>query len=356
MTNQSTQSALTQWLHRQWLTHGWFSLVMRPFSWIVSLILYVRHAYFRALPSKIYRAPVPVLVIGNIYVGGTGKTPVLISLVKSLIQKGWHPGVISRGYGVKIGTMPCTGQGMLDPRVVGDEPALIALQTQVPVAVHPNRKMAIQSLLAMNPDIDLIVSDDGLQHLALARDVEIIVQDQRGTGNARIMPAGPLRESVARLNNVQAIITNVQDLSIPALDKSQQGGVRQTEMKLTITCLRRVIDDKKLTLQEFNQQTSMMLLAAAAGIGSPERFFNSLKKSGLSLHETLALPDHYEFNENTFKKIQSPLILITAKDAIKCTKLNDPRLWVVEVGAEYSDQAFFDWLSQTLHACATPPK
>ena len=153
-----------------------------------------------------YRAPVPVVIVGNLYVGGTGKTPVVIALVKQLKALGWHPGLISRGYGAKLGPSARTGQGELNASIMGDEPALLAEQTGAWIGVHPNRQLACQALLKADPAIDIIVSDDGLQHLALARDVEIVVQDTRGVGNGWLLPAGPLREPAKRLKTVDVVI------------------------------------------------------------------------------------------------------------------------------------------------------
>ncbi|MDO8695152.1 MAG: tetraacyldisaccharide 4'-kinase [Sheuella sp.] len=370
MIRPDIHTQLSQWLHHQWLVRGWLSLAMLPFSWIVLAILSIRRCFYRIFPSQVYHASVPVLVIGNIYVGGTGKTPVLIALVNALKQKGWHPGVISRGYGVKIGPMPRTGQGALDPTEFADEPALIARQSGAPIAVHPNRRKAIEALLTNSPEVNLIISDDGLQHLALARDMEIIVQDQRGAGNARVMPAGPLRESTRRLSQVQAIITNVPSLPaepLPASRTTRQDAAltahcshpqnnsapRTTYMALRAVAFRHLTSLQSLSPTEFKLKIMSQTLGAAAGIGMPERFFNSLRQQGLTLAESLALPDHHSFDADTFSTFKTQHILITAKDAIKCEQLNDTRLWVVEVDAVFSDAGFTDWLSATLqkHAC-----
>lgn len=340
---------------------------MRPFSWIVVIILAMRRKFYLIFPNRVFRARVPVLVIGNIYVGGTGKTPVVIGLVQALTQKGWRPGVISRGYGVAVGPTPCVGQGALAPERFGDEPALIAHQTGAPVAVHPHRKKAIEALLAYAPQTDLIVSDDGLQHLALARDLEIIVQDQRTVGNGYVMPAGPLRETIDRLGQVQAIVTNVAsfdaslntntprtdavNLNAPPLTENQtllDPSPKTTEITLKISRIRNLVTGQVLTITQFTSLVSGHPLAAAAGIGSPERFFQSLRALGFKLSETLALPDHYTFCANTFDKLSALHILITEKDAIKCKRLQDARLWVVEVATVFSDPGFTDWLSDTL--------
>ena len=306
----------------------------------------------------VYQPPLPVLIIGNLYVGGTGKTPVVIALVKALIEKGWHPGVISRGYGVNIGPIPRVGRAPLDPEKFADEPTLIAEQTGATVAVHPNRKKAIESLLSHSPEIDLIISDDGLQHLALNRTLEIIVQDQRAVGNGCVMPAGPLRETITRLNQVQAIVTNIALNAEPRNTASScppngNNGARprSTEMSLRTVSFLNLSRQQSLTPAEFKNWVLNQTVAAAAGIGAPERFFDSLRSQGFSLNQTLALPDHHRFTRDTFSSLQTDCILITAKDAVKCQHLNDSRIWAVQVDACFSDPAFIDWLN---HALGTP--
>lgn len=320
---------------------------MKPFSWVVIGILTLRCFFYQAFPKKVFRASLPVLVIGNIFVGGTGKTPVVIALVNALKTRGWQPGVISRGYGIRIGKNARAGQDPLNPALFGDEPALIAQLTGAPIAVHPNRKKAIQALIAHSPSVDLIISDDGLQHLALSRDMEIIVQDLRGVGNAQVMPAGPLREPVARMKKAHAIVTTVttlrEKMSVPA-----ESAVRKTDMALEICALRNLVSKQSLTVEQFLTQTHLERVAAVAGIGSPERFFNSLHAHGVPLTLTRALPDHHVFHANSFAGIEADHILITAKDAIKCETLRDSRLWVVEVFASFSDPSFEDWLSEQL--------
>ena len=369
---------LSLWLHDQWQKPGWFSMLMLPFAFLVERVLQARRAFYRIFPRRVYRAPQLVLVVGNIFVGGTGKTPVVIGLVQALVARGWRPGVISRGYGLNVGASPRLSAEDDRAEALGDEPALIARQTQVPVSVHPNRKQAVLALLARHPEINLIVTDDGLQHLALARDMEIVVQDRRGLGNGRVMPAGPLREAASRLGQADALITNcpqdglasvhapvvtpgvppviasvvtpiVSPVITPAVTPVV-GPLRQTDMTLRIVALRHLTDGETISLEQFLARYGHQPLDAAAGIGMPERFFKSLRQAGITLGQTLALKDHQRFDRTTFSELQAPQILITPKDAIKCEALRNPRLWVVEVNAVFSDPGFTDWVSQRLHA------
>src|SRR5690606_16068633 len=179
---------------------GLISTLLSPLSWVARAFIARKRLRYQRKPGLSHQSRLPVIIVGNIYVGGTGKTPVVIALVQSLQARGWRPGVISRGYGAKVGKHARTGQGQLDPALFGDEPALIAQATQVPVAVHPKRALALLELQETYPQVDVIVADDGLQHLALGRDLEIVVQDGRGIGNGRVLPAGPLREPASRLD------------------------------------------------------------------------------------------------------------------------------------------------------------
>jgi tetraacyldisaccharide 4'-kinase len=283
-------------------------------------------------------------------VGGTGKTPFLLELIAALQARGWHPGVVSRGYGVRVGPVPRVGQGLLDAREFGDEPALIARTSGAPIAVHPRRALAALALRRAHPEVDVVLSDDGLQHLALARDVEIVVQDGRGVGNGRLLPAGPLREPASRLATVDAVVTNLTGQVLPPLSPVAVAGTRQLAMQLVARDLRRATDGAVMPLHAIPAEAR---IAAAAGIGHPERFFATLRQAGIEPILTLALPDHHDYAVSPFNDVDAQYILVTDKDAVKCGHLNDPRIWAVTVSAHLSDPTFIDWLETRLHGLAS---
>ncbi|MDQ2151560.1 tetraacyldisaccharide 4'-kinase [Alcaligenaceae bacterium C4P045] len=349
------------WWARQWQRKGWVSNALLPLAALTRLVVARKRRAFAEGRRAAHWPGVPVVVIGNIYVGGTGKTPAVIATVEALRARGWRPGVVSRGYGVAIGPTARVAQGTPEAAQVGDEPALIARVTRVPIAVHPRRVLAAQALRDHYPEIDVIVSDDGLQHLALARDVEIVIQDERGVGNGRVLPAGPLREPPERLREVDAIVSNRSGAVVASSGTSPSSagspsaaaaplstvGPHHLDMRLEPSDAVRLIDGQRRPLADF-AAPALGPIAAAAGIGKPERFFATLTRAGIPLVHTLSLPDHHDFKTSPFSSLTAATILITEKDAIKCAHLQDARLWSVPVKAELSDPAFFDWLSLTL--------
>lgn len=309
-------------LTRAWLTKRGLAALLWPISLVFGLISASRRRLFAVGVFKQTRLPVPVVVVGNIYVGGTGKTPLVIWLIKQLRMHGLVPGVISRGYGGDANRV-VEINAQMSPDDIGDEPLLILQKAAVPVVVGRNRVAAARKLLSAHHEVNVIISDDGLQHYALARDVEILLFDERGVGNGWLLPAGPLREPVTRrfdfrvLNGLQAVGEN--SFSMQLYGQRAEQLVNRTHTKL---------------LTELPENLS---IAAAAGIGNPERFFSMLKQLGVKLNEEIALADHFDYAVNPFESVTADIILITEKDAVKCSRrdalANDPRLWVVPVEA-----------------------
>lgn len=265
--------------------------------------------------------PVPVIVVGNLTVGGTGKTPLVIWLAETLRRSGFTPGVISRGYG-GASRQPQEVHADSDPRRVGDEPLLIHRRTGCPVFVAPRRDAAAHALLATRP-VDLLISDDGLQHYALPRDVEIVVLDGvRRFGNGRLLPAGPLRESPARLATVDFVVCN-------------GGEPRPGEWRMTLAGEEAVhlVTGERHPLTAFAGSKPF----AVAGTGNPERFFAHLRGFGVDV-EAVAFPDHHVFKRYDFAFPPRSVILMTEKDAVKCRDLADPRIWYVPVTARLDSQ------------------
>jgi tetraacyldisaccharide 4'-kinase len=326
-------SSLESTLTRAWLRRGPLALALWPLSLLFRALAALRVLLFRTGVLKSERLPVPVIVVGNIFIGGTGKTPLTIWLVEQLRAAGMKPGVISRGHGGEGEAGPREVLAGSSAREVGDEPLLIANRTGCPVAVGRRRLDAGRYLLERHPDVNVLVTDDGLQHYALQRDVELVLFDGRGVGNGWTLPAGPLREPPSRRRD----FTVVNTPELTPLLAAKVGG-RPYRMQLAGEYAEQLRDPaRRLPLAEFAGTMANQRIVAAAGIGNPGRFFSMLKAAGLEIGE-LALPDHHDFLDEPFKNLDADLILITEKDAVKCRQLehlnNDPRLWVVPVTAQ----------------------
>lgn len=333
------RAQLESYIHRQWDRKGLISWLLLPASGLYLLGSKLRRA--KTIPRKV---SVPVIVVGNIYIGGTGKTPVTIALVKALEEKGWHPGVISRGYQGKA-EKPVEVFPDSNPDIVGDEPLLIKKSTNVPTVVCPVRYEAAQTLLKTHPEVDLIISDDGLQHYDLARDVELAVVGARGLGNGWVLPAGPLREPPSRLTEVDAIVLNATDdiITSPKPRYAATSGLR-----IAVNYSNgEVVNLDTLARMQFKKE---LKATAVAGIAVPGRFFSMLRAHDLDIQE-LALPDHYDYNKNPFKDLDADLIFITEKDAVKCRKHpeihSDPRIWVVPLEMVL-DKHLIDFIDQKI--------
>ncbi|MEZ0246833.1 MAG: tetraacyldisaccharide 4'-kinase [Methylophilaceae bacterium] len=310
---------MSEWLQRQWYKSGGWHLVLMPLSWLFGLLSSLRRHAYRLGIFKTVHLPVPVIVVGNITVGGTGKTPLVIWLAEQLAQAGFKPGIISRGYGGNSdGPMPVTGHS--DPAIAGDEPVMIAGRTAAPVWVGRDRAATGMALLKAHPACDVIISDDGLQHYRLARDAEIVVIDgQRRFGNGRLLPAGPLRESIRRLASVDAVVSNGVS--------SDESFI---EMQLQPANFRNLMDaTKSASASAFIGKR----LLAIAGIGNPGRFFAQLKTMGLQCAEK-PFPDHHIYRPEDLQTGAVNAILMTEKDAVKCRAFAEPDWWYLAVDAK----------------------
>ncbi len=288
----------------------------------------VRRMLYRAGWLRHVRLPAPVIVVGNLSVGGTGKTPLTIALAEWLMAQGYRPGVVSRGYGGSQRD-PLLLDEAPDPAQVGDEPCLIRA-TGVAVAVGRDRPAAGKLLLAAGCNI--LIADDGLQHYALARDVEICVIDgKRRFGNRRLLPDGPLREPMSRLSQV--------DLRVCNGGMAEDGEYRMQLCDADVVAL---IDDRREPLSSFRGRR----VHAAAAIGNPQRFFASLRDAGLELIEHV-FADHHRFVPNDLAFADGLPVLMTDKDAVKCHRFAQPHWWRVPVRAELP-LAFYDALNERL--------
>jgi tetraacyldisaccharide 4'-kinase len=364
-----------------------FAALLSPLSSLYHIV--AENNQRKAIAKREDNLPIKIIVIGNITAGGTGKTPLLIALAQQLAAQGWKPAVISRGHGGlylkgnkkrslnennKDKAMPTWVKPESDPFWVGDEPVHIAqaLQT-MPVIVCPRRIDAV-NMLVQQTDCDIILSDDGLQHYALARDIELVLVDSaRGFGNQRLLPAGPLREPLERLNSVDMVVFNgdpsseLQDLVAEHTKNNQQA---QYSMQMAITGLRS-LSDSSIQSADLNYLNRYQVIHLVAGIGNPERFFNAVRLL-LSKNDNAprivehAFPDHYSYKESdlVFKKsdlvfaaadntlsghsensseslfTKSAAIVMTAKDAVKCGgfKQNSLPLYAIDVNAKIDSQ------------------
>ena len=296
-TNHSLESTLT----RAWLRRGALACALWPLSLLFRALAALRAMLFRIGVLTSARLPVPVVVVGNIFIGGTGKTPLTIWLAQALLAAGLRPGVISRGHGSE-GEAPRAVTLDADAREVGDEPLLIARRTGVPVFVGRQRAAAGRALLAAHPQVNVLITDDGLQHYALARDVEVVLFDGRGVGNGWLLPAGPLREPPGRRRDFTVV--NAPEIT-PQLARAVGG--QPFRMTLAGEVAEQLLDaNNRLPLGAFAGKR----ILAAAGIGNPGRFFAMLRTAGLAFDE-LALPDHHDFRDDPFARVDADIILIT---------------------------------------------
>jgi tetraacyldisaccharide 4'-kinase len=341
-----SSSSLEAIFTRAWLRRGLLACLLWPLSRLFGALAALRRGLYRAGLARAQQLSVPVIVVGNIFIGGTGKTPLTIWLVEALRAAGFTPGVISRGHG-SDGDTPRLVTASSDVQQVGDEPLLIARRTRCPVVVARARVQAGRALLATHPEVDVLVADDGLQHYALARDIEVLLFDARGVGNGWLLPAGPLREPASRRRDFTVVNT-------PEITPQLAATVGGTPFRMQLEggyAERLAQPGERVALHELAGRR----IVAAAGIGNPRRFFAMLRAAGLHIAE-LPLPDHHDFLDQPFAALDADVILITEKDAVKCGQIenlnNDPRLWVVPVTAQI-DSALARQIVEKCRGCSS---
>jgi tetraacyldisaccharide 4'-kinase len=317
------RTAVENWLLKRWYDGGeppWYLRALEP----VYRIGFRRSQNVRPIESQ---RELPLVVVGNITAGGSGKTPLVIRLCQLAQEAGFKPGVISKGYG-RSGRDTIVVQAKSDSGLCGDEPVLLAQRTGVPVVVSVNRQDAIRRLTDLG--VDLVLSDDGLQQPDLHRDIEICVVDgERGLGNGHLIPAGPLRESPERLARVDYVVSNGEWSAKPA-------GLEVSVMHLQASVVCALDGSNEFSMAEFRHQFKATPLQAVAAIGNPGRFFKMLESLGITA-ATQAFPDHHRFTREDFYSISiDSAIIMTEKDAVKCRSLDLQNAWYIPVETRLS--------------------
>lgn len=315
-------------LVRFWYRRSRLAYLAAPLALPTLIFYYIRGALYRLGLLRARRLQVPVVIIGNIVAGGTGKTPLVIWLAEALADAGRTPGIVCRSY-LAQATSAAEVLGSEDPHVYGDEALLLACRVSCPVWSGPDRGATAHALLRACPDLDVIVCDDGLQHYALARDCEIAVIDAaRGFGNGLLLPAGPLREPVSRLKSVHAIVSNGGN------ETSYDANVgKQFTMQLRGETFNNLVEPLRSVQAEY---FTGRRIAAIAGIGNPQRFFDTLHGLGIQF-TAYPFADHHAYCAGDLRSLDAEVILMTEKDAIKCAAFADERMWVLPVSAVVSD-------------------
>ncbi|KTC88266.1 tetraacyldisaccharide 4'-kinase [Legionella cincinnatiensis] len=319
---------MLSFLDKLWYGAHPLQWLLRPLSWGYQIAVSLRRYFLQ----RFYQitCPVPLIIVGNITVGGVGKTPLVIELAQKMQQKGLRVGIVSRGYGATIKQFPYEVQCHDSALKVGDEPLLLAQRTKCPVVIAPKRTQAVSYLLKKYQS-EIIISDDGLQHYCMGRAIEIAVIDgTRGLGNGFCLPAGPLREPASRLKQVDFIVVN------------------EGSMENAYSMILKPGKIKKLnTDEEIAPETLHGTWEAIAAIGNPQRFYSTLQQLGIEFN-TCSYPDHYQFKPEDLNYIES-LIIMTEKDAVKCRSFSSDRMHYLPVDAVLDD-AFWNalWLHQQL--------
>ncbi|MDR7268098.1 tetraacyldisaccharide 4'-kinase [Pelomonas saccharophila] len=346
MSPSPRRPTLADRLQREWLAGGALSAALLPLSGLYRGLLALRHLLYRLGLKRVQTLPVPVIVVGNWIVGGAGKTPTTLALLALLRERGLRAGVVSRGYG-REGDGVRLVTRVSPAREVGDEPLLIHLRSGVPVAVGSDRVAAARSLLAAEPGLQLLVSDDGLQHWRLPRSLSLLVFDERGLGNGRLLPAGPLRQPPAPLAADQLVVYNA-----PQPSTALPGFVAERRLAGAVT-LADWWGGKPARMDSLLALRGRPGLLAVAGVARPQRFFDMLAGLGLSF-DTLALPDHAGF-ETLPWPAGAAAIVLTEKDAVKLAPERVGALPVWVVALDFSPGAGFEAALDTQLQRLFPP-
>jgi len=324
---------------RHWSRRGVLARLLWPAALLFGVVVFFRRFFFRVKILKSYSAGIPVIVVGNLSVGGAGKTPLVLWIADFLRRQGRKPGIVSRGYGGSVAQAKEAKAANIssDPAEVGDEPMLLSRRSGCPVWVSADRVLAATTLKRASPEVDVIIADDGLQHYALRRDIEICVVDAHGLGNGWLLPAGPLREPLARLKSVDAVVVH-----------GPAAGFEGYAMKLHGEHLANLTNAKDLRpLASFAGQK----VHAVAGIGDPKRFFLQLAGAGLKIVPH-PFPDHHVFGAADLEFGDTLPVVMTEKDAVKCKRIAKAHHWVFAVDA-VPDPAFGGFLLEKLGGSKT---
>ncbi|MBT8108786.1 MAG: tetraacyldisaccharide 4'-kinase [Gammaproteobacteria bacterium] len=316
--------ATYHWIERVWYADGRFGWLLLPLAALYGIIAVIRRFLYANGILRVHKAGAPVIIVGNITAGGTGKTPTVLWLVQELQARGFRPGIVSRGYGGSRSGTSMRVEANSEASVVGDEPALLARRSGCPVVVDPDRVRAAEMLV--EDGVDVVVADDGLQHYRLARDYEICVVDgARGLGNRRLLPAGPLRESAQRLDDVEQVLVNgMLRGSGYELTVAEQNAI-SFELVATEAC--RLNGSLARPLERFADTT----VHAVAAIGNPQRFFDLLRARGIQVIEH-CFPDHAPLGSKELEFGDDFEVFMTEKDAVKLGRDMQDKYWFVPVG------------------------
>ena len=318
-------------IEQSWYQKKLWLWLLWPLSLLTKFAAKRRRDKFINQPQLSWKPDVPVIVVGNIVVGGTGKTPMVIWLAKTLERKGFKPGIVSRGYGGSSPRIPQIVDDATPVKISGDEPLIIYKNTLRPVCISSNRTSAISKLLE-ETDTDIIISDDGLQHYKMDRDIEIAIFDgNRGIGNGLCLPAGPLREPLERVENVDFIINSSKIIDLQTKHKNYLMNYHPIEWA-------RISDNKRFKADSWPLSKNVH---AVAGIGNPAKFYKTLSSLGLNpIHHSF--PDHYQFSEEDLDFGDSLPVIMTEKDAVRCLEMKNKNLWYLSIEAKFEDENLAD--------------